>query len=79
MINFATIGTGNIVSAFVGGTQLIKDELCLKAVCSRSYEKGVEFGKGFGCSDVITDLSVLAAREDIDAVYIASPNTLHFE
>lgn len=78
MINIATIGTGFIVKNFLGGIALLGDKYNLKAVYSRDLNHGREFAAQFNCSDVVTDLNELAKRADIDAVYIASPNSLHF-
>ncbi len=79
MIRIATIGTGNIVRSFLGAVKLLKYKFTLTTVCSRTLERGKAFGEEFGCTDVTTDLNVLAKRKDVDAVYIASPNSLHFE
>lgn len=79
MLRIATIGTGNIVRSFLGAVKLLKYKFSLTTVCSRTFERGRAFGEEFGCTDVTTDVNVLAKRKDVDAVYIASPNSLHFE
>ena len=79
MLNLATIGTGSIVKKFLASIALLGDEYNLKVVYSRDLGRGKEFAAQFGCTDVVTDLNELANREDVDAVYIASPNSLHFE
>lgn len=78
MLNLATIGTGFIVKNFIGGIMLLKDKFNLTCVYSRNLQHGREFATQFSCSDVVTDLEVLAKRKDVDVVYIASPNSLHF-
>ncbi len=78
MIKLATIGTSWITEAFLMSCELLKDKFQLTAVYSRNYEKGLEFGKNFGCERVICDLQKLASDPEIEAVYIASPNAFHY-
>lgn len=76
MLKYATIGTSQITGEFIEGAN-IAGGMELAAVFSRSLEKGESFAKRFGAPEIFTDLERLA-RSDIDAVYIASPNSLHF-
>lgn len=78
MIRYATIGTSWITKSFVEGCNLT-GKFVLSAVYSRTEEKGLEFGKEFGCNRIFTDINELAIDSEIDAVYIASPNIFHFE
>lgn len=78
MINYATIGTSWITESYISGCRLLGDKFKLAAVYSRDYKKGADFGAEFDCSVVYTDLYDLAADKSIDAVYIASPNALHY-
>ncbi|MCQ8212888.1 Gfo/Idh/MocA family oxidoreductase [Cetobacterium somerae] len=78
MVKIAIIGTSKISHEFAQAVEKVKD--CqLKAVYSRSYEKGYEFAKNYKVDDIIVDFKELCNRKDIDMVYIASPNSLHFE
>lgn len=77
MVKFAIIGTGWIAEAFVKGTELVEG-LKFSAVYSRSKEKGKAFAEPFGGAEVFDDINALA-KSDVDAVYIASPNSLHYE
>lgn len=77
MIKYGVIGSGWIAEEFVRGAQSVEG-MCFAAMYSRTYEKGKEFAEKFGCDSVYTDLNEFA-RSDIDAVYIASPNVLHYE
>ena len=77
MVKFAVIGTGWIAEEFVKGTELV-DGLKFSAVYSRSKEKGKAFAEPFGGAEVFDDINALA-KSDVDAVYIASPNSLHYE
>ena len=77
MIKYGVIGSGWIAEEFVRGAQTV-DGMCFVAMYSRTYEKGKEFAEKFGCENVYTELNEFA-ESDIDAVYIASPNSLHYE
>ncbi|MBE6757554.1 MAG: Gfo/Idh/MocA family oxidoreductase [Ruminococcaceae bacterium] len=76
MIRYATIGRGAIVDQFIAGAA-ISGEFVLAAVYSRNEENGRAFAQKHGCDTVYTDLAALAAAPDIEAVYIASPNSCH--
>ncbi len=76
MVKYAVIGTGWIAEEFVKGTELVEG-LGFSAVYSRSQEKGEQFAKPFGGAEVFDDINDLA-KSDVDAVYIASPNSLHY-
>lgn len=78
MIKLATIGTSSICDSFVKAA-LITKEFMLYSVYSRKHETGITFGESFGCKRVYTSLAEMAADTEIDAVYIASPNSFHFE
>ena len=83
MVRYAIIGTSWITDTFIGGAILVPG-MQLAAVYSRSAEKGRSFADKFtaagdgGQIPVYTDLLEMA-QSDIDAVYIASPNKLHYE
>lgn len=76
MIRFAVVGTNWITRQFVDAAhESGKYTLC--AVYSRTLEQAQEFAKEYPVKHVFTSLEQMAACEDIDAVYIASPNSLH--
>lgn len=78
MVRIGIVGTSKISHEFVDAIK--KVEGCeLKAIYSRSYEKGADFGKVYLLEDIVTDFEIFCKRDDIDMVYIASPNSLHFE
>lgn len=77
MIRFGVIGTGWITEDFIKAATLIEDfNLC--AIYSRSEKKAKEFSDKYKIKDIYTDLNAMAESEIIDAIYIASPNSLHF-
>lgn len=76
-LSFGVVGTGWIAREYVRGA-LDTGLWELGGVYSRSEEKGKLFAGEFGCRTVYTDLSELA-QADLDAVYVASPNALHYK
>ena len=76
MVKYGVIGSGWIAEEFVRGSQLV-DGLEFAAMYSRTYEKGKAFADNFGDVPIYTDMNEFA-ESDIDAVYIASPNLLHY-
>ena len=76
MIRFATIGRGSIVDCFIEGART-SGKLCLSAVYSRNKADGEVFARKHGVNKVYTSLADLACDRDINAIYIASPNSLH--
>lgn len=76
-MKYGVIGTSWIAQSYVRGAALAGG-WDLSAVYSRREETGRSFAESFGCSRVFTDLRAMA-ESDIDAVYIASPNSLHEE
>lgn len=78
MIRFGIIGTNWITERFIQAA-LETEQFVLTAVYSRTEAKGKEFAVKFGDPEVFTDVKALAESADVDAVYIASPNSLHAE
>jgi predicted dehydrogenase len=78
MINFAVIGSNWISEKFINAT-LVDNYLKLHAVYSREISKARDFAAKFNVNICFDDLQKLAQDPDIQAVYIASPNSLHFE
>lgn len=78
MVRVATIGTNFIVDWFLEGLQLCENVEYV-GTYSRSLEKAKEFGTKYGAKLFFDDLDELAKCHEIDAVYIASPNSEHFK
>lgn len=74
-MRFATIGTNFIAREFRSAGEKLEG-FSLAAVYSRSMDTARAFA-GDERIDCLTDLDELAARQDVDAVYIASPNRFH--
>lgn len=76
MVRMGIIGTGAIVEKFLNAVREEK-RITINGIYSRTREKAVQFAKRHGILKVYSSLADLAASESIDAVYIASPNSLH--
>ena len=77
MIRFAVIGTNWITRQFVDAAHET-GKLKLTAVYSRSLEQAQSFANDYLVEHLFTSLDDMAQSDAIDAVYIASPNSLHF-
>ena len=75
-IRFGVIGTGKIVDNFLKAA-LTHENFELVAMYSRTLEKAKDFGEKYGATKFFDNLESFSKCEDIDAVYIASPNSLH--
>ncbi len=76
MIRFGIIGTNWITEEFIRCGKLLED-FSLTAVYSRTEERAKEFASKHSAKYIFTDLEEMAKSDVIDAVYIASPNSLH--
>ena len=73
MIRFAVIGTNTITDKFLQAASALPDfKLC--AVYSRTLARAQEYAQKNNVSLVFDSLEALADSDQIDAVYIASPN-----
>ena len=73
MIRVAIVGSGRIVPQMLEAMQTVPGYDVI-AICGRSAEKAGRFG----IPHVYTDYAEMLARPDIDFVYVALPNSLHF-
>ena len=76
-IKLGTIGSGVIVHSILDNV-LRTDGITLEAVYSRSAEKAAALAKEYGCQKTYTDMDAFLADEEINLVYIATPNLLHY-
>ena len=75
-IRFGVIGTNFITDKVIsGGRQDERFELV--AVCSRKQETAAAFAAKHNITHTFTSLEAMATSPLIDAVYVASPNSLH--
>ncbi|PFG57816.1 putative dehydrogenase [Vibrio sp. ES.051] len=76
MFKLAVIGTNWISQQFVEAA-IQTEQFCLKAVYSRDIEKARLFGTPYDAEIYYDSLEALGDDAEIDAVYIASPNSFH--
>lgn len=77
-MNLGTVGTSWITSDFI---QAAKEQGTMKlhAVYSRSEEKAKDFADQHDAETYFTSLEQMAKSDQLDCVYIASPNSMHIE
>lgn len=74
------LGAGKIVTEALPIIAMIPDiELAAIFATPRSKDKLIEMQKEYKIAKVYTDLDELLADDNIDTVYVALPNSLHFE
>lgn len=78
MIRIATIGTGDITTTFANAAAEV-DGVVIDAVHSRDAARAAALAAAIGAPRTFTDLGELLADDGIDALYIASPNSVHEE
>ena len=77
-IRLGTIGSGMIAHAIL--KNVIRTEgISLEAAYSRSEEKANQMADEFGGRKTYTDMDAFLADKNINTVYIATPNLLHYE
>lgn len=74
----ATIGTGFIVDWFLTAVQESSGISCI-AMYSRKESSARTLAEKYEIDKIYTDLDEMLRDEEINFVYIASPNSLHFE
>lgn len=77
-IRLGTIGSGFIVRNILNGVKRTEGIRCV-AVYSRTKENGNKLAGEFAVEKVYTDMDAFLADEEINFVYIATPNLLHYE
>lgn len=76
-IKLGTIGSGFIVQHILDNVALTEG-IALEAVYSRAQETGQKLAQQYGATKVYTDLEALFSDGDVNTVYVASPNNMHY-
>lgn len=76
-LNWAILGPGAIASDFARA--LLEEHGTIYAVGSRTYEKAKMFAMEHGVEHVFGGYEAMLCDENIDAVYIATPHSNHYE
>lgn len=77
-IRLGTIGSGIIVHAILNAVRVTEGIICT-AVYSRTKEKGQALADEYEIPAVYTDIDEMLRDENVNFIYIASPNILHYE
>lgn len=77
-LRLGTIGSGSIVHTILDNVKAV-DGIRLITVYSRTEEKGRQLAAEYGADRVYTDLDAFLGDPEMNVVYIASPNLLHYE
>lgn len=76
-LRLATVGTSIITDYFIDAVRKL-ETVELVSVYSRAQDKAEAFAKKHHVNHYHTDFDALAKDPDIDLVYLASPNKLHY-
>lgn len=77
-LQLGTIGTSWITNNFIESATAT-EYYELNTVYSRSKETAEEFAGKYGAVNIETDLKLFMENPALDVIYIASPNSLHYE
>jgi len=78
VIRWGILGAGRIARKFASDLKLVSDAQ-LVAIGSRSMESAEEFAAEFPLQYKHDSYEALAANENVDVIYIATPHNLHHE
>lgn len=76
-LRFGIIGSGKIVESILEAAKLER-RFVANAIYSRSWDRANEFGNKYNIPYRYDSMESMFSSGNIDAVYIASPNSLHF-
>ena len=76
-MNLGILGTGSIARTMAAEFAKVPAFHCA-AVCSRQKATGEALARSFGIPKVYTDYDAMLTDPDIELVYIATPNSLHY-
>ncbi len=77
-MNFGIIGTNFVSDSFMEGAQLV-DGCNVVAVCSGKRENAEKFAEKYGIPSFFSTYREMLETGNIDAVYVATPNSTHRE
>lgn len=76
-MRWGIVGTGAIAAQFAVAARVAGADVT--AVASRSPDTGAAFARRFAIPAHVPDAAALAARDDVDVVYVATPNAAHLD
>jgi scyllo-inositol 2-dehydrogenase (NADP+) len=77
-LKIATIGTGIIVDEFLSGLREIEGAKCV-VMYSRKEETAKPLVEKYGVKTIYTNIDEMYTNLNVEFVYVASPNSLHYE
>lgn len=77
-LTIGSVGTSSIMK-LIQEAIFLTDNLETKVIYSRDHKRGCDFAKAVGVSESCCDYTEMLQRNDIDIIYIASPNSFHFQ
>lgn len=78
-LRWGILSTGTIAKQFAGTAKSMTEELELYGVASRSLDKAEDFAEKYGIPKAYGSYEEMLSDEEVDAVYIATPNQFHYE
>lgn len=78
-LGWGIVGTGVLADVSIAPALEELEGSHLSAVCSRSLGRASEFVTKHGGGEAYDGYAAMLADDNVDIVYIASPNSLHFE
>ena len=78
-IRWGILGTGRIAGLYADALKYCTDCAEITAVGSRTYENAAKFAEKYDIPNVYGSYAEFVECPDVDVVYIASPNTSHYE
>ena len=77
-VRWGIVSTGRITHQFVQDLEFVANGEAV-AVASRGQDSADRFAQQYGISRAYPDYERLLEDPDVDALYIATPHTLHFQ
>jgi len=77
-MKLGVIGTSWISDSFLESAKIV-NKFDFEAVASPRIESVEKFQKKYGFKEIYTDVSLMAENSKLDVVYIATPNSFHYE
>ena len=77
-VRWGIVGTGSIANQFAADMVYVPNGE-ITAVASRAQHTAESFARKYAIPDAHADYQALIESPDVDAVYVATPHTLHLE
>ncbi|MCI6885950.1 MAG: Gfo/Idh/MocA family oxidoreductase [Lachnospiraceae bacterium] len=78
-MKWGILATGTIAAKFADTVNQMEKEQVLAACASRTMEKAEAFRERFGIARAYDSYEAMVRDPEVEAVYIATPNNLHYE